>query len=217
MDRLISATSSSKRVTRLVSRILQGIFHTSSHPRPSHTFQPIHRNRNMPFDTYRSTTVSMEDRLLTAPLKIMLEGQQPDSCPLLLNQEQVARIPRKLYNVISRDGVPEDLGDMGTVVRLKGKQYNVPLIRALNWIVKGVAADFLTARKFDVLKREGDRKCNSTPHVAFATPCLLHLFHSVRKSHQIRPCCSRRRCSVHRGEHHPDVPCRRHRPVHLQY
>jgi hypothetical protein len=112
--------------------------------------------------SYRPTAANMEDKLLTRPLKIMLEGQDKDTCPVL-NQEQVAKIPPRIYNVITSQGIPEDLGDMGMVVRVRNKHHHEALKRALNWITRGATADFLTARKFDVIRKEGDRKCNWTP------------------------------------------------------
>lgn len=107
----------------------------------------------------------------------MLEGQDKDTCPLL-NQEYVARIPPKIYSVLSRECAREDLGDMGILVRVKDKQYHEVMKRALNWIAQGVAANFLTARKFDVIKREGDRKCNPTPIVGFCDIMLTYAFQS---------------------------------------
>ena len=101
----------------------------------------------------------MERKPFAGRLKIVLQGQPIDSCPLL-EQEQVARIPYKLFNVLSQDCVSEDLGDMGIVVRVSHKLYQEPLKRTLQWVTGGDAADFLTTRKFDVVKCQGDSKCD---------------------------------------------------------
>lgn len=79
----------------------------------------------------------------------------------MLNQEQVAKIPPKIHDWIFREGVREDLGDMGTVVRVSNSQHHTEMKRALGWIGKGVDVDFLMALRLDVIKRQGDRKCNS--------------------------------------------------------
>jgi hypothetical protein len=101
----------------------------------------------------------MERKPFVGRLKILLQDQPTDSCPVL-DQEQVARIPYKLFNVLSQDCVSEDLGDMGIVVRVRDKLYQEPLKRTLQWITRGDAADFLTTRKFDVVKSQGDSKCD---------------------------------------------------------
>jgi hypothetical protein len=105
----------------------------------------------------------------------MLEGQDKDTCPVLY-QEHVPRIPPRIYSVLSRECAREDFGDMGIVVRVRDKKYYEAMKRALNWITQGEAADFLTARKFDVIKREGDRKCNSTPNAGFCDIMLTYFF-----------------------------------------
>jgi len=117
----------------------------------------------------------MEETTLTSPLKVLLVGQPTDRCPKL-DQEQVAKIPSKLYNVLlSPESVREDFGDMGIVVRVRDKQHHGALERALKWITRGVNADFLTTPEFNVIRRQGDRKCNSISNVIFAIPCLLVL------------------------------------------
>jgi hypothetical protein len=117
----------------------------------------------------------MGETLLRAPLKVVLEGKDKDTCPLL-SQEHVARIPLRIYSVLSRECVQEDFGDMGIVVRVKDKKYYEIMKRALNWIAQGEAAKFLTAHKFDVIKREGDRKCILTPIVVFSDIMLTCVF-----------------------------------------
>ena len=78
----------------------------------------------------------------------------------MLNQDQQAKLPPKIRQVLSREGVREDLGDMGIVVRLRDKQYHMALKRALQWIAMGSAAAFLETRRLDVIKKEGDIKCD---------------------------------------------------------
>lgn len=76
----------------------------------------------------------------------------------MLNQEQQAKLPPKIRDVLSREGVREDLGDMGIVVRVRDTLYHVILKRAMQWLAMGSAADFLVVRRLDVIKKEGDRK-----------------------------------------------------------
>ena len=69
----------------------------------------------------------MAGKPFVGTMKILLEGKPLDSCPML-NQVQVHQIPPKLSKVIlSRESVQEDLGDMGTVVRVKDGKYFDPL------------------------------------------------------------------------------------------
>lgn len=215
VNHLLVVRLSGKHSRPLLSRLFQStyIHRTSSHFRQNYIFQIVHRSLSMSF---YSTTPTMDEKLLTGPLKIMLEGQGKDSCPVL-NQEQVAKIPPRIYNVITREGIPEDLGDMGMVVRVRNKHHHEALKRALNWITRGATADFLTARKFDVIRREGDRKCSRIPKCEFRNIVLTSTSFFNRESHPIRSSHPRGRRSVHCSEDHAYMPRRRHRTVHLQH
>lgn len=131
-----------------------------------------------------TSNMSMEEKPLTGPLKVMLEGQEKDTCPVL-NQEQVAKIPPKIYGWIAREGVQEDLGDMGTVVRVSDSQYHTEMKRALGWIGKGADADFLMTLRLDVLKRQGDRKRNPSTKYDIYDNMLTCTFLQNRESNPI--------------------------------
>lgn len=76
---------------------------------------------------------------------------------MLEEQEQVSRIPLRLL-VVLKGSVSDDLGDMGTVVRVTDSRYYEAFTKTLQWITKGEAADFLEPRKLEVITQEGDRK-----------------------------------------------------------
>lgn len=90
-------------------------------------------------------------------LKIILLNKAADTCPTL-SADHVNKIPPKMLEVLFRDFTTEKLGDLGTVVRANNKDHDRTIMRTLQWITKGEAADFLVSHKPQVLKREGDRK-----------------------------------------------------------
>lgn len=170
----------------------------------------------MSYDSYRPNTSNMEEKRSTAPLKILLEGQPKETCPML-NQEQQAKLPPKIRQVLSREGVREDLGDMGIVVRVRDTQYHMALKRALQWLAMGSAAAFLETRKLDVIKKEGDRKfcwsadcdlCDSM----LTCDCFLN-----RENYHVRAENSRRQCWIHRNQYDALMLCRRDRRLQIQY
>jgi hypothetical protein len=112
----------------------------------------------------------MEGRPFFGSLKVLLGDQPKNTCPML-SRKQVAKIPYKLLTVLSESS-PEDLGDMGTVVRVTDKQHHEPLKRTLEWITRGETADFLTTRQFYVTRNKGERK-REVIEILPVTLCLL--------------------------------------------
>jgi hypothetical protein len=99
-------------------------------------------------------------------LKLMFQDEAADTCPLL-SEEQVGHFPPKIPEMLFRDFAPQDLGDMGTLVRVTDQRHYETITKIVQWITKGEAASFLVQDKPQVRKRNGDREYQEhirTPH-----------------------------------------------------
>lgn len=92
-------------------------------------------------------------------LKILLPGKPTNTCAAL-SQRELEWMPPKLLNTLIHENGPEDLDDMGTVIRVKNEdeKFHEDIIRTVKWIKKGEAADIFISPELEVRKRKGDRK-----------------------------------------------------------